>query len=127
MQVISISGRCGADSKLIDTKNGDSILSLNVAVDQRNGDEKTTNWYRCSIWGKRAKTLAPYILKGTRVFIVGEMTIGEYEGKQQLNVRVNDIEFFNDKAGAAGERKPTDHDRAKQNGFQRDLDDDVPF
>ena len=128
MQVINISGRAGADSVIRETKNGDSILSLNVAVDQRVGDEKSTNWYRCSIWGKRARTLAPYILKGTRVFICGELSISEYEGKQQLNVRVNDIEFFNDRGEDKGERKPTAHDKAKANGYQPDdLDDSVPF
>ena len=127
MQVINISGRAGADSQLRETKNGDSTLSVNVAVDQRNGDDKSTNWYRCSIWGKRAKTLAPYILKGTRVFVCGELSIGEYEGKQQLNVRVNDIEFFNDRGEDKGDRKQTPHDKAKANGYQPDLEDDVPF
>ena len=128
MQVINISGRAGSDAQLRSTSNGDSILSVNVAVDQRNGkDDKTTNWYRCSIWGKRAQTLAPYIMKGTRVFVCGELSMSEYEGKQQLNVRVNDIEFFNDKAEPAQERKPTAHDKAKANGYQPDLEDDVPF
>jgi single-strand DNA-binding protein len=127
MQIINISGRAGADAQIRDTKNGDSILNVNVAVDQRNGAEKTTNWYRCSIWGKRAQTLAPYIMKGTRVFICGELSISEYEGKQQLNVRVNDIEFFNDRSDEKAERKPTAHDRAKANGYQPDLNDDVPF
>ena len=128
MQIINISGRAGSDAQIRDTKNGDSILNVNVAVDQRNGsEEKTTNWYRCSIWGKRAQTLAPYIMKGTRVFICGELSIGEYEGKQQLNVRVNDIEFFNDRSEEKAERKPTAHDRAKANGYQPDLNDDVPF
>jgi single-strand DNA-binding protein len=127
MQIINISGRAGSDAQIRDTKNGDSILNVNVAVDQRNGAEKTTNWYRCSIWGKRAQTLAPYIMKGTRVFICGELSISEYEGKQQLNVRVNDIEFFNDRSEEKAERKPTAHDRAKANGYQPDLNDDVPF
>ena len=62
------------------------------------------------------------------MFICGELSISEYEGKQQLNVRVNDIEFFNDRGEDKGERKPTAHDKAKANGYQPDdLDDSVPF
>ena len=127
MQKIVVTGGLGRDAELKQTKSGEDVLTFPIGASQGYGDSKTTNWYRCSIWGKRAQTLAPYIMKGTRVFICGELSIGEYEGKQQLNVRVNDIEFFNDRSEEKADRKTTAHDRAKANGYQPDLNDDVPF
>ena len=60
----------------------------------------------------------------------GRWCIGEYEGKAQFNVTVDEVEFMSRAENA--ERKPTAHDKAKANGYQRqpfddDLSDEVPF
>ena len=124
MQQITIVGRIGSDAKLAKTQNGDAVANVTVAVDVRQGREKVTNWWRVSIWGKRAEALAPYLLKGVSVTIAGEFSMGDYEGKPQLNVRASEIALQGGRGElqAAGERKRGYDDR--------DDDDDsgqVPF
>lgn len=91
MQTITVAGRVGKDAELRRTQSGDGVCSFTVAVDQRDGREKTTNWWRCTIWGKRGEALAPYLLKGASVTVSGEFSASEYEGKPQLNIRVNEV------------------------------------
>lgn len=129
IQIVTIEGRAGSDAKLNTNQNGQNILTVNVAVtDPRNKDQ--TNWYRCSVWGKRAVALEQYIVKGTIIFATGTFSIGEYNGKPQLDVRVNDISFYNNQRhGDAPQRQSQSAPagRAQPKGYDPDLDDDVPF
>lgn len=130
MQKIFITGGLGRDSELKTTKAGEDVLTFPVGVSQGFGDGKTTNWYRCSMWGKRARNLRDYLLKGVKVAVDGTLIIGEYEGKTQLNITVGEVEFMSRADNAR--REPTEHDKAKQNGYQpdsfdSDLEDEVPF
>lgn len=91
MQTIVVAGKLGKDAELRKTQSGDSVLGFSVAVDQRDGRDKSTNWYRVSLWGKRGEALAQYLLKGVAVTVSGEFSLGDYEGKPQLNIRANEI------------------------------------
>lgn len=128
MQTITICGRLGRDAELRKTQNGDSVCGFTVAVDVRQGREKSTNWYRVSLWGKRGGALAPYLLKGASVTVSGEFSLGEYEGKPQLNIRANEIALQGgrgDGGGQSQERKP---DGSRGAPLQDDdLDSDIPF
>lgn len=121
MQSITITGALGKDAVQRSTQGGDDILAFNVGVSQGYGDKKSTNWYRCNVWGKRGRSISQYLLKGVKVTVQGELSIGEYEGKAQFDIRVNEVEW--QRRSAVGEaKKPYDH--AADSG---DLDDDVPF
>lgn len=91
MQVITVAGKLGRDAEVRQTQGGDSVCSFSVAVDQRNGRDKSTNWWRVSLWGKRGDALAQYLTKGSSVTVSGEFSLSEYEGKPQLNIRANEI------------------------------------
>ena len=129
MQKIMITGGLGRDGELKTTKAGEDVLTFPVGVSQGFGDSKTTNWYRCSMWGKRARNLQQYLLKGAKVAVAGSLQIGEYEGKTQLNITVDEVEFMS----RADNQKPlSSHNVAKSNGYQPqpmddDLSDEVPF
>lgn len=93
MQLITISGNLGRDAELRSTNSGDQICSFSVGVKQGWGDRAQTNWYRVSVWGKRAKSIADNCFKGMLVTVIGELQIGEYNGKPQYDVRANDVAF----------------------------------
>lgn len=122
MQSITIAGRIGRDAETRNTQAGDSVTSFTVAVDQRNGRDKSTNWWRVSIWGKRGESLSPYIRKGENITVSGEFSLTEYEGKAQLNIRANEVALQGGKGDApragqpVGQQSPAD-----------DLDADIPF
>lgn len=91
MQTITIAGRIGRDAELRTTQGGDAVCGFTVAVDTRQGRDKITNWWRVSLWGKRGEALAQYLTKGASVTVMGEFSLGEYDGKPQLNVRASEI------------------------------------
>lgn len=130
MQTITIAGRVGRDAELRRTQSGDAVCSFTVAVDQRDGRDKSTNWWRCSIWGKRGESLAPYLLKGASVTVAGEFSLSEYEGKPQLNIRVNEVALQGGRGdGGSQQRREPDGSRGHAGGFGGgdDLDDSIPF
>lgn len=126
MQTIIIAGRLGRDAELRSLQHGDQVCGFTVAVDTRAGREKVTNWWRCSLWGKRAEALAPYLLKGVSVTVSGEFSLGEYDGKPQLNVRVNDLTLQGGRGD--GQRREPDGRKPLADDSADDLDADfIPF
>jgi single-strand DNA-binding protein len=125
MQNITISGNIGKDAELRDTRDS-KVLSFNVGVKNGFGKDAGSVWYRCSLWGKAAEVFAGSLKKGTKVFVSGELTHDEYEGKPQFNVRVGSIDTApRSDASTGNSTRPTDPDSAWDNA--KDLDDDVPF
>lgn len=131
MQIIHISGFLSRDPELRQTRNGDDICQLNVPVKQGWGEKEQTNWFRVQVWGKRAKSLADNLRKGIKVNVVGELTIGEYDGKPQYEIRALEVDFppaqrrdddgltHQNRDGMGGSREPR--------SFDQELDDTVPF
>jgi len=59
------------------------------------GDQEHTEGFNCALWGQRAQGVSPYLVKGKRVFVEGEMRTRSYEqnGEKKYfsEVRVNDV------------------------------------
>lgn len=128
MQNITIAGRVGRDAELRRTQGGDAVCSFTVAVDYRNGREKATNWWRVSLWGKRGEALAPYLLKGVSVTVSGEFSLGDYEGKPQLNIRASEIALQGGRSDGGQAKREPDGSQGHAGGFADDLGgDQVPF
>lgn len=123
MQIAMIAGRIGQDAKLAHTQSGDAVCNFSVAVDYRDGREKATQWWRCALWGRRAEALAPYLLKGVSVAVSGEITLTEYEGKPQANVRASEITLQGSRSTESEQRQ----EPARQPAPASDIDDDIPF
>ena len=129
MQQITINGFLSRDAEKASTRDGTDVTRWNVPVNQGYGDNKTTNWFRISIWGKRAD-YASNARKGDAVFVTGDLTIGEYEGKPQYEIRAGEFQFVT--PAPKGERKkPYDDGLENVQRFGKqtdDLDEDrIPF
>jgi single-strand DNA-binding protein len=123
MQVLTISGNLGKDAELRQTQGGDDVLTFNLGVQNGYGRDAGTIWYRCSIWGQRAKSLNGKLRKGDKAFVSGALTIGEYQGKPQYDVRVAELDFT-----SKGERPAQDsRGGGGADSHPDDLDDNVPF
>lgn len=128
MKNITIAGNLGKDSVLRTTNNGDKVLGWSVAVEERNGQDKRTLWFDCSLWGKRGEALAQYLTKGSKVAVAGELSTREHEGKTYLTVRVSEVTLQGGKS--EGERSYGGGGSGAPNtggSFPDDMDDDVPF
>lgn len=122
MQRLFLTGNCGRDPETRQTQDGTDICSFSVGVKQGWGDKASTNWFRCSVWGKRARTVGDHLRKGTKVTVIGELTIGEYQGKPQYEVRVDDIDWT-----PTGQREQPQQSNNQQGGGWDDDSDQVPF
>lgn len=126
MQLITISGNIGKDAELRDTRDS-KVLSFNVGVKNGYGRDAGSVWYRCSLWGKAAEAFAGGLTKGTKVFITGELTHDEYEGKPQFNVRVGSIDTGPRPQGQADGSSQAQAGGGSHTTWDNDLSDDVPF
>lgn len=120
MQVITIQGNIGKDGTIKDVRGRD-VLSFSVGVKQGYGDKTQTNWYRVQVWGKLAQTLLPKAVKGVNVVAVGELIIGEYQGKPSFDLNADQVRFI---GAPKAESRPAAY---QEPSFGDGLDDDVPF
>ncbi len=132
MQVLTLTGNVGRDPELRSTQGGDQVCSFTVASKQGFKRDAPTEWFRVSVWGKRGETIANHLKKGAKVTVVGEFTIGEYQGKPQYEIRANDVDFAPASNGQREERQERNDNRGGggggySQGFGDDLDSDVPF
>lgn len=131
MQTLTITGYLSRDAEQSTTRGGDSVTRWNVPVKQGWGENERTNWYRVSIWGKRAD-FAANARKGEFVTVTGELSIGEYEGKPQYEIRANDFQSVRTAPrtpdGSQGSATPPNRPNTG-GGYADDLhdDSDIPF
>lgn len=132
MNVYTFTGNLARDAKINSTDKGDSVGSFSVGVKSGYGDKAVTNWINCSLWGKRADSLAPYLMKGQGVAISGELSLRKYKSKDgsegaSMEVRVQDVTLI----GSKEDRAPMTPQMASKSipkgdgGF--DAFEDVPF
>jgi single-strand DNA-binding protein len=123
MNSITVSGTVG-NAELKYLQSGDPVLAFSVADGQ--GKDKPTIWWNCSIFGKRAESLANYVQKGGKVTVVGTVSEDQYtdkngNDKKAMKVRVSDIAL-------QGGKEQTEEKPARQAQPQQDLtEDDIPF
>lgn len=127
MNSLNATGNISKDAVLKFTPKGNAVLEFNFALNSGYGDTKVTTWLNCSVWGKRAETLAPMLLRGTLIGITGEFLARPYTNKEgveklSLECRVNDVTLLGKKE--AVQNVPQD-DGVKQ-AFD-DFDSDAPF
>lgn len=134
MNSLNFTGRLAADAEKRFTQNGTAILSFTVANDVGYGDRKQTNWYRCSIIGKRAESkLADYLVKGQQVACSGEHVLREYQKQDGTkgysnDVTIREIDLVGGKVDSRAQN--TNHAPQNQHASQPvpdNFDDDIPF
>lgn len=134
MNNITVAGQLGKDAEIRYLPNGDPVASFSVADSQ--GREKPTIWWGCSLFGKRAESLAQYLTKGQAVTVSGQITEREYTDKtgnqrKSMEIRVADVALQGGKRDAAPApsprpMQPANRGAAQGGGFD-DMSDDIPW
>lgn len=128
MKTIVIAGNIGKDAVTRDVK-GDKVTSWSVAVEERQGQDKRSIWFDCTLWGKRGESLAPYLTKGGRVAVSGELSTREHEGKTYLTVRADQVTLLGGKSESG--QRDSGQSQGAGYGSQRKGDPDdgseIPF
>lgn len=137
MKTITVAGSIGKDAVVRSTQSGEKVTGWSVAVEERVGQDKRTIWFDCTLWGKRGESLAPYLTKGGKVAVSGELSTREHEGKTYLTVRADQVTLL---GGKQEERDDSGGDDRKQpsgsgygagggpnGGGRSDMGDEIPF
>src|ERR1700727_1248241 len=88
-------GRLGRDAEMAYTASHVAVVNFSVATsrrwkDQATGDWKEeTNWSNIVFW--RGENVAPYLLKGTQVYIEGRLQTRSYDDKDGKKVWTTDV------------------------------------
>lgn len=100
---VSISGNLVKDAEFKTLANDNCACNFCVAVNDRRkqGDEwvEVANYVDCAVYGARARALAKYLHKGTKVAVSGKLRYYSWEKNDQkfskVAVDASEIEFMN--------------------------------
>lgn len=88
MKCIQVIGNLGANAVLRTTSDGRQLMTFNVAVNQPNADPL---WFNCV--GAMREKLFPYLVKGQTIAVVGDLSVGTYNGRIDLTVNIDKCEL----------------------------------
>jgi len=142
-------GRLTRDAELRYANSGTAICVFSIAnnYSRKQGDQWTeeTNFFDCTMFGRRAEAVHQYLTKGTQVAVDGSLRFSKWEKdgqtRSKVEVHVNEFQFMgggrdggNRSAGA--ERSGVDRSGPDQGSAQQssgdhssgsEFEDDVPF
>lgn len=127
-------GNIGKNAELRFLPNGTAVLQWSIAVTSGYGDKQITTWINCAFFGKRAESIADYVIKGQRIGVSGEIALRPYQkdgvDKTSLELRINEVTLLGNKDG---QQSPESHQKRdnlqnkRQSGGFDDIPDDKPW
>lgn len=106
------------------------VLKFSLAVNNRRKDPETGQWgddpcyVDCVLFGRRAESLAPYLVRGKRVTVSGHLqqnrwTTKDGQKRSKLEIVVDELDL-----GAKSEQQPAQSSAAVSTDT---YEDDIPF
>ena len=86
MNSVNLIGRLAKDPELRETKNGKSVCSFPLAVD--NPYSEGADFFDVTAWGKTAENTAKYMVKGSQVGVNGRLEQQKWEQDGQKRSKV---------------------------------------
>ena len=80
MNIATITGNLTKNWEVKKSKDGKTTIATNVVADNDHQAERT-NFFNIKVIGKIAESYQKYTGKGSKVTIVGKMSLTDYEGK----------------------------------------------
>jgi len=94
------------DNAVMEMAGNTPVLKFSVANNVGWGEKRTTLWIGCALFGNRAEKLQQFLLKGTKVFVRGELSMNvSSQGKSFLNLNVDDVDVLVKVEGAAPQQQ----------------------
>ena len=116
--------RIGRDPELKASQKGTMFCKFSAAFNTGFGDNKSTTWLSCTVFGKSAERAQEWLHKGQQVALVGSISLREYEvdgaKKYSLDMIVDDFKPLGPKEERAAQAPAAGKPAAG------DYDDDLP-
>jgi single-strand DNA-binding protein len=120
-------GVIGRDAEVQHTPSGSSVTKFSMATSYRykkNGEYvEDTDWHNIVAWNKEA--VAPYLTKGTKVYVEGRYTTRSYQDKNGDKKYTSEVVC--DDIVLLGGNKASGENSQRQVASASDFDDDTPF
>ena len=84
-------GRLGADAESKVSQNGNTFLTMRVAVDGYEKGERVTEWVRVTYIGERASKMKEHLTKGKAIYVHGTAKISLFQSKTGEWVANHDV------------------------------------
>lgn len=129
-------GRTTRDIELRYTQNNTALAKFSIATDSGYGENKKTNFFNMTAWGKTAETLEKYAPKGTKLMLECQAVQNQYTDKNGNKVNTVDFtvlnfEFCESKnASQQSESRPQPIPQTDSDGFMNipdGIDEELPF
>lgn len=109
---ITVCGNVGSAPQLKNVgQNNTAVLEMSVAVNHRENNQETVQWYRISVWGKRAETLNNLVRPGTMLAATGQLKVKLYTDKNNqpaisCDVTADSVELLHNFGNQQGQQQP---------------------
>jgi single-strand DNA-binding protein len=131
---VMIVGRLGKDPELRSTQSGKKCGIFSVATSETwtiNGNkEEKTEWHRIVVWEKLADLAENYLKKGMLIYLEGKLQTRSWQDQQGqkhfvTEIVANNMTFL--ESVKKEEPQNITNEPAKQQTYDRPMDDDIPF
>lgn len=113
---IILIGNLTKEAELRYTPNGDAVAGFRVACNYKYGERSEVIFLDCSLFGKHAEGVAPYLTKGTLVYVEGRLKEDKWEAdgveKRKFSVYANFVKLLGgtgNKDAKADIKAPEEH------------------
>lgn len=108
--------------------NNASVCKFGLAVNRRVGGNQETDFYNITAWRALGENCAKFIKKGSKVAVIGDIQIRNYEDKEgnkrtSVDVNATEVEFLNRK----DETPSSSYDQTNNVEMKPITDDSLPF
>lgn len=140
---VNIIGHVGQDPEFKTFQSGDRVANFSLAVtekwkDKDGNPQERTEWVKISCTNQGLlKVIEGYVKKGTKLFVQGKLETRKWEQDGQTRYATEVcLRPYNGKiillgsnsGNSTGGGQPSQHQQAKQDGYQPDLSDqEIPF
>ena len=130
---VIIIGRLCKDAELKYTQGGTALCNFSIANNRKFGEKENVSYFDCTLWGKGAEGLSPYLLKGKKIAVEGRLEQQRWDDKDggkrsKVSITVDQVQFLDAKKSddnAKQESSIPDFEPRADNPFGNDSD--LPF
>lgn len=124
MNNATLIGNLVRNPELRTTQGGLTVCTFTIAVNRK----QEADFFRVTAWGKLAENCNRYLTKGSKVGVIGAVSLNTYEGKDgktrsSIEINASEVEFLTKRSDA----DDTGLSYTPPEGFTPVADDDLPF
>lgn len=133
---VQIIGYLGADPESRTMPSGDTVANMRIATSEKWKDKKSgqqqerTEWHTIALFNKLAEIAAKYLVKGSLVYIEGQLRTRKWQDKQG-NDRYSTEIVARELKMLGGKRREDDDSpppaQSAPESARDEFDDDIPF